>query len=553
MLTFATLIENAGEPRMQTRYRDPAHLRALGYNGLVLYETTSVSGVASPGAIGGGEVRHWVEQQFDAIGARIREAAAAGLAVYIFYDVLSLPRTLLEADTHAAMACRGRPGTLCPASETAMEHSAAALEAMLARWPQVAGVVLRLGDNDAARFPHLVGNEVYLPHCPRCSGMSRADRVLEVVRRFHRMVVEGQDRRLIVRAWNVRPGGMHDTPDLAARIAAGLPGPADDPRLILSFKFTETDFWRYQRWNPASLAVGDRPVIYELQCQREFEGKGGLPNWQVPLWTHGCPEMRDREQVAGLSQVAGQVNLAGLWAWVRGGGWGGPFVSHEMWIDANVFAVPHLARRPDTDPAALADAWIAQGLNITDPEQVGVVRRVLEHSPEHILKAFYIGPYARSLRSPWHPNGDWIQDDLLDVNAAWRMIQKLPEGALDEVVHEQAEAAALLSEDRAALHRLLGDGAPRRIERMVNSLICAESFYEALRDLLDGLVSYRRLLKAKDPALAHRCQRALLSAQSHWNHHTQRHSGLPGAATAFRETGFWDLTQQILGRLERGG
>src|SRR5690606_33238860 len=122
---------------------------------------------------------------------------------------------------------------------------------------------------------------------------------------------------------------MHDSVELCQRIAARLPGEEADDRLVLSFKFTQTDFWRYQRWNPSSLTFGGRPILYELQCQREFEGKGGVPNWQAPLWRDGAPEVA--EDVAGLANVADRVNLAGLWAWVRGGGWGGPFVASESW------------------------------------------------------------------------------------------------------------------------------------------------------------------------------------------------------------------------------
>jgi len=44
-------------------------------------------------------------------------------------------------------------------------------------------------------------------------------------------------------------------------------------------------------------------------------------------------------------------------------------------------------------------------------------------------------------------------------------------------------------------------------------------------------------------------RRSLLSAQSHWNHHTQRFSALPGAATAFREQQFWEQTQDMLGEV----
>ena len=83
---------------------------------------------------------------------------------------------------------------------------------------------------------------------------------------------------------------MHDNPDLCRRVIQRLP---DDDRLIYSFKFTHTDFWRYQRWNPSSLVCGNRPVIFELQCQREFEGKGAVPDYQPPLWSAGMKEFPD--------------------------------------------------------------------------------------------------------------------------------------------------------------------------------------------------------------------------------------------------------------------
>lgn len=548
MLKFATLVDNAGEPLADTRYRDPSKLAALGYNALVLYETTSLSGMEGPEVITSPELRRWVEHQFDLVTGTIERAKSAGLAVYIFYDVLSLPRDVVMRD-EANLCCRGRPGTLCPGSEAALERSARALESQLRRWSTVDGVVVRIGDNDGARFPHLMGNDIYLPHCPRCSQLSRADRVGMVASRFYRCVVEQMERRMILRAWNVRPGGMHDTPDLARRIAESLPGNPEDDRLVLSFKFTETDFWRYQAWNQASLSVGGRPVIYELQCQREFEGKGGIVNWQPPLWLDGAPESRVEGQLGGLRQVRDRVNLAGLWGWVRGGGWGGPFLSRETWVDANVFAIPRIADHPTIGLEELAQQWVTDQLGVDDAAQIKAVSEVLFHSEEHIRKAFYIGPHAAGKKSPWHPNGDWIQDDLLDVQAAWRMIQRLPESRLDEVIREKVEASNLLSDDRTRIHRILNDENRKTIEPMVNSLIYGESLYEALRELLAGMVVYRRVQRHPESDLKPACRRHLLAAQSHWNHHTQRHATLPGVATAFRESGFWDLSQDIISKL----
>lgn len=544
MLKLATLIDNPGEPPVETRYRDPHQLKALGYNALAIYETTGLSGLASADVIASGELRRWVTNQIDHVSRIIDAANAAGLKVFFFYDVLALPRDVVKPD--ADLTCRNKPGVLCPASDQALQLSVAGLRAALTRWPTVEGVVLRFGDTDAARLPYLIGNDIYSPHCPRCSQLGRADRIVNVLTRFHQLVVGEMGKRLIARAWNVRPNGLHDSVELAQRVVDRLPGDPTDDRFILSFKFTQTDFWRFQKWNPASLICGKRPIIYELQCQREFEGKGGIPNWQAPLWRDGYPETRGQTSVAGLAQAAQQVNLAGLWAWVRGGGWGGPFTKNETWIDANVFAVPRLADDPTTDVQDLAKNWLGERLGVDDEAIAGRIMQILEHSPEFIRQAFYIGPYARQKTDPWHPAADWIQDDLLDARAAWRIVQRLSDAQLDEMVLEKQAAVEQISSDRAALQHLVSDRTHQTLEPLVNTLIYAESLFETLRDLLAGLVAYRRFQKNKTPGQNETARQKLFAAQTNWNHHVQRHGSLPGTATSFRENSFWDLTQEIL-------
>ncbi|MCG8508398.1 MAG: hypothetical protein MI741_04140, partial [Rhodospirillales bacterium] len=177
------------------------------------------------------------------------------------------------------------------------------------------------------------------------------------------------------------------------------------------------------------------------------------------------------------------------------------------------------------------------------------VLEILEHSAEIARQAFYIGPFADQKSEPWHPNADWVQDDLIDANAAWRMIQRVPEARLDEVVAEKQLAAEQISRDRAALQNLVADRVHHRLEPLLSTLIYAESLCETLRDFLAGLVAYRRYLRAGQPGAAETVRQKILSAQTSWNHHTQRHGALPGAATAFRENGFWELTQKILGEL----
>ncbi|QDU72051.1 hypothetical protein [Mucisphaera calidilacus] len=548
MLKLATILDNAGEPPVNTRYRDPAQLAELGYNGVVLYETTALSGIVSPEVVRDPELRTWLAHCWATLEERINATTAAGLDVYLFYDVLVLPKDAVEGKG-SNLCCRGRSHVLCPASDDAWTRTLTALENLLTRFPAVAGIVLRFGDNDAQRLPHLVGNDIYSPHCSRCADWSAADRITHAITRCHDVVVNKLNKRLIARAWNVTPDGLHDTPALAAEVATRLPQ-SDDDQLILSFKFTQTDFWRYQAWNPSSLACGRIPVIYELQCQREFEAKGAIPNYQAPLWRDGCPETATPDQPQGLADVAQRVPLAGLWAWVRGGGWGGPFIKNETWIDANAYAVPRLADNPALDTTQLARDWATQRLNLQpDDPHLDVIVDILTQSPELVRRGFYVGPFARQKPTAWHPNADWIEDDTVDARAAWRMLQRIPMTELDAVLEEKTAAADTAGKLHQRFHEALRDRNHDTLEPLLGSIIYTESLIEAFQDLFAGLIAYRQFLKSRNPSDAENAQRALFHAQSHWNHHTQRLTAFRDTATPFRESGFWDLTQEILTEL----
>ena len=96
------------------------------------------------------------------------------------------------------------------------------------------------------------------------------------------------------------------------------------------------------------------------------------------------------------------------------------------------------------------------------------------------------------------------------------------------------------------MQKLAADRGLKRLDPLVGSLMYAESLAETMRDLMTGLVAYRRWRKSKDAADADAIRRALYHAQAHWNHHVQRVGSMPGVATPFREAGFWDLTERIL-------
>jgi hypothetical protein len=221
-------------------------------------------------------------------------------------------------------------------------------------------------------------------------------------------------------------------------------------------------------------------------------------------------------------------------------------VTRETWIDANVFAVPRLVDEPDCDTDKLAQEWIASSFGPVSEALGAAILDTLRHSPWFVLRGFYMGPYARGRADAWHPNADWIQDDMLDAQAAWRIIEKLPDAALDELVQEKQQAVDQVVKDQEALTRASDADNRHQVEPLVNSMMYAESLFMTLRDLLAGMAAYRRYLKSREPALAAQCRHHLIAAQNHWTQHTQRHGSQVGGATAFRENQFWELTQKFL-------
>ncbi|WP_432800127.1 hypothetical protein [Poriferisphaera sp. WC338] len=549
MLKLATLIENPGEPLIDSRYHDPSHLKQLGFNGVVLYPTTALSGLNQLEDIKSDEMKRWIKNHTQCVEQEIEKARAAELAVYLFYDMLVLPADIVDLSP-ASINCKNRTDTICPASSKAYDLCMQALETHLQNWRHVDGIVLRFGDTDAPRLPYLLGNDIYSPYCPRCSNLSKLDRITEAINRAYDIIVNHHQKKLIVRAWNVRPNGLHDSIELAQKLAAKLPGDENDDRLILSFKFTHTDFWRYQTWNKSSLQFGNRPILYELQCQREFEGKGSFCNWQYPIWQNGMPETVEQEQSAGIKNISKHTSFSGIFAWVRGGGWGGPFISSESWIDANVYAAIQLADNPETAPEDVASHWVREQLNIQDESVVQIIVKILLDSESMVRQAFYIEPFARKRIDGWYPNADWIQDDVFDADALARLLEKLTAKEAAKALAEKQNVLDMIGRARTQLQQAQNKENRSKIEPLVTSLIYAESLIETITLLIDGLIKHKQFRETRDDSLVQAITQRILSAQSHWNHHTQRIGTLPGAPTPFREKGFWELTQNILASLQ---
>ncbi len=164
-------------------------------------------------------------------------------------------------------------------------------------FPQLAGLVLRIGESD--------GNDVSDPIRTQLHLRSAA----ETNRLLHLLVpeFEKRGRNLILRTWTV---GAHRVGDLIwhrGTLMETLKG-VDSPHFIVSMKHGESDFFRYLPLNRAFFRVRQKKII-EMQARREYEGAGEYPSFIG----------RDCERFS--RELATAENVVGMSVWCQTGGW----------------------------------------------------------------------------------------------------------------------------------------------------------------------------------------------------------------------------------------
>ena len=330
---------------------------------------------------------------------------------------------------------------MTPALSKVMGDDPAELEAyyvglvrgILTDFPQLAGLILRIGESDGNDVQDLIRTRLHLRNA------GEANRLLRVLLpEFER---RGKD--LIFRTWTV---GAHRIGDLIwhrGTLEKTLEG-LESPNLIVSMKHGESDFFRYLPLNRAFFRVKQRKLL-ELQARREYEGAGEYPSFIG--W--------DCERFAQeLSQVE---NLVGISVWCQTGGWHRfrrraylEADGRDIWIRLNTEAVITVFR--DGRPA---DSAVE---TLLGAERAGAALELVDHADTVIRELLYIRDFARQklffrrVRIPPLLHVYW---DSLFINHGVRKVMAHfvsdPENALSD-----GEAAAALFPRMISLAREAG-------------------------------------------------------------------------------------------------
>lgn len=373
-------------------------VKALGYNAVTLDDVAHVTVVP--------DYEEEITRAISGLAGRFRvlfrQLRGHGLEVYLTADYL--------VTSPAIDALVGED------QETCREWFTAQVASCLDQFPEISGVVLRIGESDGRDVKDHLRSRLVLRDA---KGTNRLLRHLLPV-------FESRGKRLIFRTWTV---GAHLIGDLIwnrGRLAAALEG-IHSPAFVLSMKHGESDFFRYLPVNRHFFRV-EVPCIVEFQARREYEGAGEYPSfigWELE---------RLRAELAGVG------TLVGFSVWCQTGGWHAfrrrAFLEPEaVWIDLNTATIARMMMAGQSVADAVG-AFFGEESKADAIELLRLADRV-------ILDALYLPEFARKklfFRRVRIPPLIHVYWDSIFINAAVRQILGHFTGDPEEAIR-QGEAA----------------------------------------------------------------------------------------------------------------
>ncbi len=358
---FDMVHHNPGEATYQSQFNDPAYTRSQGFNGKVFYLFDSAhlavnwDAFDTPDKVilpAGSADRAWVDAKRADITAKYDAAKAAGLQVYAMSDLILFPKRLVSL--YGLSTTMGNVGNAD--TELWLRRN---LNLMFTQFPQLDGIFVRIG-------------ETYLQDAPYHQGKidnktSASLTIIPLMNILRDEVCVKLNKKIFFRTW------MSFDTDLATFLAVSQ-GVEPHPNLIWSVKHCEGDF---HRGNPYSkvLGQGRHPFIVEVQCAREYEGKGAYPNYIANGVIEGFEEHSadPTQSLRHLSQAS--PLMRGVWTWSRGGGWRGPYIRNELWCRLNAWVMAQWALNPAATEEALFQQFAAGPLGLP-ASQVADFRRL---------------------------------------------------------------------------------------------------------------------------------------------------------------------------------
>lgn len=389
---------NPGEPLTQTVYNDPKYLKQQGYTGQVMNDFTFAHAAITFDKLNptifpkGTKERAWVMAAAATVKANIEAAHKAGIKVYYFTDIIVLPKRLVELYHDEITDEKGKISFERP--KTINIHRIM-LQELFATFPDLDGLVIRTGETYLNNVPFHTGNN------PITNGPQSHIKLINLLRDE---VCEKRGKTIFYRTWSF--GGMHDSAAYYLDVTNAI---TPHPNLLFSVKHTKGDYHRTFPFNP-TIGIGKHQQIIEVECQREYEGKGAFPDYVIDGVVNGFEEyatiMRKGDKQC-LKDVVDNPNIVGIWSWSRGGGWVGPYIKNEFWCKLNAFVIGHWARDSKQSESEVFDKFMDDN-GIMDKTSRKAFRKLCLLSAKAVVRGHESVKYYFDKEWVW-----WMRDHFL--------------------------------------------------------------------------------------------------------------------------------------------
>jgi hypothetical protein len=362
---------NPGEPPYESAYNDPTVVKEMGYNGKVYFLFDSPTLAINWESVDpdilpkGSKDRKWVDDKAARIHAQHKSCKDAGILPFAQGDMVLFPKRLIEKQgIEKTFGDVSQPLT----RKLLRAHIAETFE----QFPLTEGFVVRIG-------------ETYLQDAPYHKGHIRGKRdtrntVIPLINLLREEICVKRDKMLIFRTWMA-----FDRERAYQQVSDGV---EPHPNLVFSIKYCEGDF---HRTNPFSRAIGKgrHKMLIEVQCAREYEGKGAYPNYIANGVIEGFEEYArmPEEELKSLREFAVKKPelFAGVWTWTRGGGWNGPHIKNEMWCDLNAWVMAQWSNDINQSEEAVFNRYAKERLGLKG-EDIKAFRKLCLLSAQAVVR-----------------------------------------------------------------------------------------------------------------------------------------------------------------------
>lgn len=442
-----------GDKPYESAYDDPAVIKKIGYNGKVYFLFESPTLAINWESIDpeilpkGSEERAWVDRKAAEIQALQKSCKEQNITVFAQADLVLFPKRLIE-----------KYGIEKTFGDVRQPKTAELLRAQIAetfrQFPLTDGLVVRIGETYLDDAPHHQG--------AIANKKSPEKTIIPLMQLLREEVCVKHNKKLIFRTW-----GSFDHDSKAYQQVSDAIEP--HPNLMISIKHCEGDFHRGNSLS-RSIGQGRHPQIIEVQCAREYEGKGAYPNYIARGVIEGFEEHANmpadkinsiREFVETKPELYG-----GVWTWSRGGGWDGPYIKNEFWCDLNAWVLAQWAQDPTQSEEAIFDRYAKERLGLKGGD-VEKFRKLCLLSTDAVVRG---RNSTRRDMDPW-----WTRDQGI----AWPIIK----GDRQRNLKQKDESVALWKEIVALADSIQWPDAKSR-EHAIASTTYGLRLYEIYRSLV---------------------------------------------------------------------